>query len=215
MNQPPAHVLRGQQTRESLMGHAVGIATREGLEALTIGRVADISGLAKATVLGHYGSKEQLQLATLEAGSQRFIAAVVAPAGVAPDGLPRLQALIDRWLDHISDTAGGCLFASVAAEFDGRPGPVRERVQKLVQMWLAALTAEATRAKQLKQLAPSADPEQLVFCLYGVELALNVSQQLLDDRKALARARATMHQLLRDAASPAGKRLLRAPGRGR
>ena len=214
MSALPAHVLRGQQTRESLMVHAVSIATCEGLEALTIGRVAEVSGLAKATVLGHYGSKEQLQLATLEAGSQRFIAAVVLPASSAPDGLPRLKALIDHWLDHIADTAGGCLFASVAAEFDGRPGPVRERVQKLVQMWLAALSAEAARAKQLKQLTASADPEQLVFCLHGVELALNVGLQLLDDPRALERGRAAMYGLLHDAASTAGKRLLR-PRRAR
>lgn len=210
MNAPPAHVLRGQQTREGLMAHAVDIATREGLEALTIGRVAEISGLAKATVLGHYGSKEQLQLATLEAGSQRFIAAVIVPTSAVPEGLQRLAALVDRWIDHISDTAGGCFFASVAAEFDGRPGPVRERVQRLVEMWLAVLTAEAARAKRMKQLAPSVDPAQLVFCLHGVELALNLRQQLLSDARAPQRGREAMQHLLRDAASAAGKRLLRA-----
>lgn len=210
MSELAPHLARGQKTRENLMSHAVAIATCEGLEALTIGRVAEIAGIAKASVLGHYGSKEQLQLATLEAGSQQFIASVVTPAGAQPEGILRLDALTQGWMERITSTPGGCLFASVSAEFDGRAGVVRDRIQKLVQMWLAVLTREAARAKELKQLTPSADPEQLVFSLHGIQLSLNLRVQLLEDDTASERAREALDQLLLTAASPLGKKLLSA-----
>jgi AcrR family transcriptional regulator len=204
----PPHLQRGQQTRDNLMEHAVQIATREGLEALTIGRVAEAAGIAKASVLGHYRSKEQLQLATLEAGSRQFIASVIAPASVLPEGILRLQALLERWIEQISAVQGGCLFASVTAEFDGRPGAVREHVQKLVKVWLSVLSAQVVQAKQLKHLSEKTDSEQLVFCLHGIELSLNVRLQLFEDRGAIARARVAMHALLREGATALGRKLL-------
>jgi AcrR family transcriptional regulator len=192
------------------MEHAVPIATREGLEALTIGRVAESAGIAKASVLGHYGSKEQLQLATLEAGSQRFIAAVIIPASELAEGIVRLRGLLDRWVAQISAADGGCLFASVAAEFDSRPGAVRDHIQKMVKVWLSILVAQATQAKQLKQLSAKTDPEQLVFCLHGIELALNLRLQLFGDRSAIQRAHEAMHTLIAEVATPLGKKLLSA-----
>lgn len=208
MSDLPPHLLRGQHTRENIMEHAVQIATREGLEALTIGRVAETANIAKASVLGHYGSKEQLQLATLEAGSRQFILSVIAPASALPEGILRLEGLLERWIDRISAAQGGCLFASVAAEFDCRPGAVRDRVQTLVKMWLSALAAQVAQAKQLKHLTAKTDPEQLVFCLHGIELSLNLRVQLFEERSAIERARAAMHALLREGATPLGRKLL-------
>ena len=204
------HLLRGQQTRDNVMAHAVQIATREGLEALTIGRVAETAGIAKASLLGHYGSKEQLQLATLDAGAQRFIDTIVLPASQFPAGIQRLKRTLDRWLAQIIEVDGGCLFASVTAEFDSRPGPVRTRVRELVAAWQSALAAQVVEARQLKHLSAKVDPEQLVFALYGVELSLNLRVQLFDDRTAVARAHTAMTSLLREAATPLGKRLLSA-----
>lgn len=209
MSELPPHLLRGQQTRDSVMEHALSIATREGLEALTIGRVADSVGIAKASVLGHFGSKEQLQIATLDAGSRQFVASVIVPAGSAPEGIVRLQDLVERWIAQITEVEGGCLFASVAAEFDARPGVVRDRIAKLVEVWLSVLSAQAARAKALKQLGAKCDPEQLVFCLHGIELGLNLHLQLFEDRAAIQRAHAAMHSLLHDAATPLGRKLLR------
>jgi AcrR family transcriptional regulator len=206
--QLPPHLLRGQQTRDNVMAHAVHIATREGLEALTIGRVAESVGIAKASLLGHYGSKEQLQLATLDAGAQAFVDSIVLPASQFPEGIVRLRNTLDRWLEQATLTDGGCLFASVAAEFDTRPGPVRTRVRELVSMWQATLAAQVVESKRLKHMSPQTEPEQLVFALYGVELSLNLHVQLFDDRAALTRARTAMAALLRDAATPLGKRLM-------
>ena len=206
----PPHLLRGQQTRDTVMVHAVQIATREGLEALTIGRVSESAGIAKASLLGHYGSKEQLQLATLDAGAQRFIDSIVLPASQLPAGILRLRSTLERWLTQISEVEGGCLFASVAAEFDSRPGAVRTRIREMIALWQATLAAQVVEAKQLKHLSATVDPEQLVFALYGIELSLNLRVQLFDDHEALVRARAALTTLLRDAATPLGKRLMTA-----
>jgi AcrR family transcriptional regulator len=190
------------------MAHAVDIATREGLEALTISRVAESAGIAKASLLGHYGSKEHLQLATLDAGAQRFIDSIVLPASELSEGILRLKGTLDRWLEQITEVDGGCLFASVAAEFDARHGAVRTRIRELVAVWQATLAAQVAQAVRLKHLSSKTDPEQLVFALYGVELSLNLRVQLFDDRGALAHARIAMSTLLRDAATPLGRRLM-------
>jgi AcrR family transcriptional regulator len=204
----PAHILRGQQTRERLMEHAVQIATREGLEALTIGRLAEATGIAKATLLGHYASKEQLQLATLDAGSQQFVANVIVPASALPEGIVRLSGLLERWMSYVVSTEGGCLYASVTAEFDARPGAVRDRIRDSLRVWLAALSGQVVLAKQLKHLMPKTDPEQLVFSLHGIELALNLRVQLFEERAAIARARAAMEAQIQQVATALGKKLL-------
>lgn len=208
MSDVPAHILRGQQTRERVMEQAVQIATREGLEALTIGRIAEATGIAKATLLGHYESKEQLQLATLDAGSQKFVTQVIGPASALPEGIVRLNGLLEHWMAHVVATEGGCLFASVTAEFDARPGAVRDRIRQSLRVWLSALSGQVLLAKQLKHLTPKTDPEQLVFNLHGIELALNLRVQLFDERAAIARARAAMQAQIEQAATALGKKLL-------
>jgi len=212
----PAHILRGQQTRERVMEHAVQIATREGLEALTIGRIAEATGIAKATLLGHYESKEQLQLATLDAGSRQFVTEVIVPASALPEGIVRLSGLVERWFSQVVTTEGGCLYASVTAEFDARPGAVRDRICQSLRVWLSALTGQVVLAKRLKHLTPKTDPEQLVFTLHGIELALNLRVQLFEERAAITRARQAMQAQIEQAATALGKKLLagaRAPAR--
>lgn len=208
MSDVPAHILRGQQTRERGMEQAVQIATREGLEALTIGRIAEATGIAKATLLGHYESKEQLQLATLDAGSRQFVANVIVPASGLPEGIVRLNGLLERWVAQVVATEGGCLYASVTAEFDARPGVVRDRIREALRVWLSALSGQVLLAKQLKHLTPKTDPEQLVFSLHGIELALNLRVQLFEDEAAIARAREALRGQIEQAATPLGKRLL-------
>ncbi len=192
------------------MEHAVQIATREGLEALTIGRLAEATGIAKATLLGHYESKEQLQLATLDAGSRQFVADVIVPASALPEGIVRLNGLVERWFSSVVATQGGCLYASVSAEFDARPGAVRDRIRQSLRVWLSALSGQVVLAKQLKHLTPKTDPEQLVFNLHGIELALNLRVQLFEERAAVARARQAMQAQIAQAATALGKRLLAA-----
>jgi AcrR family transcriptional regulator len=208
MSELPAHLSRGQQTRDNIMQHAVRIAVSEGLEALTIGRVAESAAIAKATVLGHYGTKEQLQLATLDVGAREFIQNVVLASAKEPDGIVRVRALVDRWVAETARAEGGCLFASVCAEFDARPGAVRDRIKEMMRAWLSALEMQLVQAKQLKHLVESADPMDLAFCLHGIQLSLNLRAQLFEERNAVTRGRAAMHAMLRGAATAVGKRLL-------
>ncbi len=206
MTDVPAHILRGQETRRRIMRRAVDVATREGLEALTIGRVAKAMGLSKATILGHYASKETLQLATLAAGRERFIEDVVAPTVDLPPGIVRLERLLDGWIDQISEVAGGCFFASVAAEFDARPGPIRDETRKILRHWVKGLSAVIEEAKEHRHLRADVDSSQVAFELHGVELALNLRLQLFDEKAAISRARRAMHERIRSCATATGRR---------
>src|SRR5271155_3234812 len=120
---------RGLRTRKAILLRAVHLAPLEGLEGLTVGRLADDLKMSKSGLFAHFGSKEDLQLATVETARQIFIDEITRPALAAPKGLPRLWTLLDRWLAHVEQElfAGGCFFTAASFEFDGRRGPVRDR----------------------------------------------------------------------------------------
>lgn len=200
-------VAHGDATRRRILDAAVELAAVEGLEALTIGRLAADLGLSKAGVFGHFGSKEALQLATLEAARAVFIATVVAPALAAPEGLPRLRTLTDGWLRYAREgSRGGCLFAGAAAEFDGREGPVRERVVTIWREWLDGLESAIRDAQRLGHLAPTVDAAQLAFELNALELGGNWGLALFRDPVLADRAAAAVTARLDAAALPAPKR---------
>jgi AcrR family transcriptional regulator len=201
----PAHMLRGQQTRDRVLGLAVEIARSEGLEALTIGRVAGINSITKAGLLGHFPSKIELQLATIDAGRQAFFAAVVAPALERPAGTERLGTLLRLWIDHVANKDGGCLFASIAAEFDSKPGVVRDRIAGLMREWLGALGRMVEEAKALGDLVATTDAQQLAFELHGHELSMNLQVQLLGEAIATARAAEAMRSSIEARATRRGK----------
>src|SRR5246127_342650 len=121
---------KGVRTRESILRVAVDIASVEGLQGLTIGRLAEELEMSKSGLFAHFGSKEELQLATVEAARQRFVDEMFRPALRAPRGYPRLLAICRSWLDYIKRGVfpGGCFFAAASFEFDGRPGPIRDAV---------------------------------------------------------------------------------------
>jgi len=124
--------MKGQRTRASILQRAVDLASLEGLEGLTIGRLAEELKMSKSGLFAHFGSKEELQLAAIDAAGQRFIDVVVKPAIEAPRGYPRLVAICNSWLDYVRRRVfpGGCFFAAASFEFDGRPGIVRDAVKK-------------------------------------------------------------------------------------
>ncbi|HEX8188504.1 MAG TPA: helix-turn-helix domain-containing protein, partial [Pyrinomonadaceae bacterium] len=124
----------GERTRQAILEAAVDIASEEGLEGLTIGRLAAELSMSKSGLFAHFGSKEELQLATVEAARDVFVREVVRPAFGAPRGLARLWQLCDVWLGYVRREVfrGGCFFAAAAAEFDGRPGAVRDRVAAIM-----------------------------------------------------------------------------------
>lgn len=182
------------------------IASEEGLEGLTIGRLAAELSMSKSGLFAHFGSKEELQLATVEAAREVFVREVVHPAFEAPKGLGRLWKLCDVWLEHVRREVfrGGCFFAAAAAEFDGRPGAVRDRVAAIMKEWLAVLGRSVAAAQREGQLDPSADPAQLAFELNALEMGANWAFQLHGDRQAFARARTAVLERLRRLATAEG-----------
>lgn len=196
----------GERTRQNILEAAVDIASAEGLEGLTIGRLAAELSMSKSGLFAHFGSKEELQLATVEAARDIFVREVIRPAFDAPKGLARLWSLCDVWLGYVRREVfrGGCFFAAAAAEFDGRPGAVRDRVAAIMKEWLAVLGRSVAEAQGEGQLDPSADPAQLAFELNALEMGANWAYQLHGDRRAFARAREGVLERLRRLATPEG-----------
>lgn len=194
---------RGERTRRAVLTRAADLASIDGLGGLTIGRLAADLGVSKAGVFTHFGSKEALQLATIRSAVDRFVAEVVTPALQAPEGLPQLWALCDRWLAYARDCVfpGGCFFLTVAAEFDARPGPVRDAIAEARRKWLGAYGATIEKAKDLGQLDPATESSVLAFELDAFGMAANLHAILCDDLTVYDQARGAMLNRLRATAS--------------
>jgi len=187
----------GAQTRETILSHAVGVASSEGLEGLTIGRLAGDLGLSKSGLFRHFGSKEELQLATVALAADIFKREVVDPVSQTEPGAERLRALCERYLGYLERQVfpGGCFWSSASAEFDGRPGPVRDAIRDAAKAWLSMLEHHA-------RLGGADEPEQLAFELHALTQEANWGFQLFGDPAAFERAHAGMQQRL-DQALPA------------
>jgi AcrR family transcriptional regulator len=177
--------------KDAILERAVEVASEEGLEGLTIGRLSSELGLSKSGLFGHFGSKEELQLAVVDAASAIFVREVVEPALAEPEGAPRLRAFSDRWVGYLEREvfSGGCFFAAASAEFDGRPGPVREKLAEGQGALLRALEKQA-------EIAGADDPQQLVFEIYSLVQGANASYQLFGDKRAFKRARTAIERIL-------------------
>ena len=177
--------------REAILDRAVGLASEEGLEGLTIGRLSTELGLSKSGLFGHFGSKEELQLAAVEAANAIFLREVVQPALKEPEGAARLRAYCDRWVGYLERKvfSGGCFFQAATAEFDSRPGAVRDKLRDGQRLWLDELAKQAG-------IAGADDPEQLAFEVYSLIAGANGRHQLFDDETAFERARRAMDRLL-------------------
>jgi AcrR family transcriptional regulator len=178
-------------SRERILALAVDLASAEGLEGLTIGRLASELGMSKSGLFGHFGSKEELQLATIEEAARRFVRDVVEPALGTHEGIPRLEALCESYLAHLEGAvySGGCFWAAATIDFDGRPGPVRDRLQDAFGAWIAELERQAG-------IAGARDAAQLAFELQALIQGANSNYQLFDDRAAFRRAREAVDRLL-------------------
>ena len=190
---------RGERTRAAVLHRAADIASVDGLDGLSIGRLAADLAVSKAGVFAHFGSKEELQLATVRAAVDRFVAEVVAPALDAPDGIERLVALCDRWLTYSRTGVfpGGCFFFSVAAEYDAKPGRVRDEIAAARRAWLGVYEAVIDAARRQGELAPEVDPVTLAFEIDALGMAANLHAQLCDDPGIYDRARAAVMARLR------------------
>ncbi len=182
---------KGAETRAAILDRAVDLASAEGLEGLTIGRLAGELGMSKSGLFAHFGSKQDLQLATVEAAANRFRAAVIEPALEAPEGAPRLRAMADAYLAHLDSGvySGGCFWAATAAEYDDRPGPVRDAIAGAIDAWLAELGRQARGAGL-------AEPDRVAFELYAVAMAANSRFRLSGHREVFGYAREATDRLL-------------------
>lgn len=196
-------IARGERTRAAVLRRAADIASIEGLSGLSIGRLASDLSISKAGVFAHFGSKEELQLATIRAAAERFVDEVVVPAQAADDGLARLVALVDCWLDYNRRCVfpGGCFFAGTSAEFHARPGRVRDELAAARRQWLGAFVALARTAVERGELDPGCDVEQLAFEIDALGTAATLHHQLCDDAGAFDRARTAVRARLQAAAT--------------
>lgn len=179
--------MKGERTRQSILDRAVDLASVEGLEGLTIGRLADDLGMSKSGLFAHFGSKEELQLATIQAAGERFVTEVFRPALREPRGYPRLMAICRAWVSYVGRSVfpGGCFFAAASFEFDGRPGLVRAAIAKAMDEWIGALERAITMAQDEGHIERSVDAKQLAFELNSLFFGANFAHQLRRDRRAL------------------------------
>ena len=184
----PAEPSKGAQTRAAILDRAVDLASIEGLEGLTIGRLAAELRMSKSGLFAHFGSKQELQLATIGAAAERFRATVIEPSMSAPDGAPRLRAMGERYLTHLDLYAGGCFWGATSAEYDDRPGPVRDAIAGAVDAWLGELERQA-------RIAGVEQPERFAFELYAVVMGANSRYRLSGDRKVFDYARGALERL--------------------
>ncbi|GAB4151833.1 MAG: TetR/AcrR family transcriptional regulator [Planctomycetaceae bacterium] len=206
----PTEMGKGQKTRQQILAVAADLASAKGLEGLTIGTLAKLLGMSKSGLYAHFGSKEDLQLAVIDLARQRFEATVLPPATQLPDGLPKILALLTSWADSIEHSTyrGGCFFAAASAEFDDRPGPVRDEIARLTKQWLDLLTQGFESARMLKQLKSRSDPAQMAFEVHAFVQEANWARQLLNDKQAFARARRSIRACLEREATAKGKKLI-------
>jgi len=200
--------MKGERTRAGILERAVDLASLEGLEGLTIGRLADDLSMSKSGLFAHFGSKEDLQLSTIEAARARFVDEVVRPALEAPRGYPRLMAICRAWLDYVQREVfpGGCFFAAASFEFDGRPGIVRDAIARAMDAWLETLEKAIRMSRDEGHLDPKTDPAQLAFELNALFFGANFAWNLRHDPKAFAHARTAIEARLEAARVKSSRR---------
>jgi AcrR family transcriptional regulator len=195
---PRKSAAEARATRSRIIDRAVDIASLDGLEGVTIGRLAEDLQMSKAGVIGHFRTKEGLQLAAVERAADIFRREVWDAAAAKPEGLPRLVALCDAWVTYATDGTfpGGCFFTAAVAEFDGRAGPVRDSIERYEALWFGAIQDQVRIAIDAGDLPRDTDPDQVSFELRAIEAGLNQRFQLHRDASAPGRARVAMRRVL-------------------
>ncbi|MEU6483691.1 TetR/AcrR family transcriptional regulator [Streptomyces sp. NPDC046887] len=195
---PRRSVAEAQATRGRILSRAAEIASEEGLDGITIGRLAEVLEMSKSGVHKHFGTKESLQISTLDKAFVDFWHRVVEPALGEPPGLRRLRAVCANSVDYLEAPLlpGGCLMTAALTEYDGRPGRVREAVAEVWSRWQEQLRADLTAAVENAELPEGFDVDQALFEIVAAGLALNAAMQLQHDRAAAGRARLAIERAL-------------------
>jgi AcrR family transcriptional regulator len=204
----PANTSHGAATRQAILATAADLASVDGLDGLSIGRLAAEMSMSKSGLFAHFGSKQDLQLATIEEARQRYVREVIEPALAAASGIRRLHALCEAFVSYLERGVfpGGCFFASAMAEFDAKAqGPVRDRIAECQAQWMDSLERSARDAQAAGELHASIDPEQLAFELEAALLSANWYYHLYQDPAYLQRARRAVRDRLASQATTAGQ----------
>ncbi|WP_436024396.1 TetR/AcrR family transcriptional regulator [Rhizobacter sp. LjRoot28] len=203
---------KGQQTRAVILDAALSLAAHMGLEGLSIGALADVTGMSKSGVFAHFGSREELQISVIREYHTKFEEEVFHPAMPVQRGLPRLRALFERWVKRVSvELDSGCIYISGAVEFDDRPGPVRDALVEMVASWQAALGKAIGLAISEGHLRADTDGQQMIFEVHGLILALHHDARFLRIPGALDRARRSFERVVSYYATPEGLALTTSP----
>jgi AcrR family transcriptional regulator len=189
---------KGEMTRAAILDVALDLASRDGLEGLTIGLLADKMNMSKSGVFAHFGSREDLQIEVVKLYHHHFEQEVFYPSMKDPRGLPRLQAMFARWVKRVSvEIASGCIYISGAVEYDDRPGAIREELAGMVRAWKNALRRCVVQCVDMGHLAMDTDPDQLVFEMYGLILALHHDARFLKLPGSVNRAEVGFERLIK------------------
>ncbi|WP_096698313.1 TetR/AcrR family transcriptional regulator [Polaromonas sp. AER18D-145] len=194
-----ARTQKSEMTRAAIVGAALDLASAEGLEAITLQAVADRLGLSKSGVFSRIGSREALQKAVIDEFGRRFLADVFVPAVQQPKGLPRLDAIVQRWIVRTRDVEAhtGCVYSAGAFELDDREGPLRDHLHGEITRWRAALRRTIVQAVERGDLRSDTDPEQLVAEIYALMLGLIHDTRFLRDPRAAERAQVSWQRLVK------------------
>jgi AcrR family transcriptional regulator len=197
---------KGDETREAILERALVLASRVGLEGLTIGTLAEELGISKSGLFAHFKSKEALVVQTLEHAALRYVEVVIRPALAAPRGEPRVRVLFERFLrwPQLLPQPGGCIFVGASVEFDDRPGPARDCLVRLRKEWLAFVAGAVRRAIDAGHFHANVDPEQFAFEMEGIGLMWHHMTRLVGDPKADERAYRAFEALIATARAPRG-----------
>src|SRR6266508_2278619 len=202
--------LRGQRTRQAILVHAARVGSAEGLEAVSLQRLASDLGISKSGLFAHFGSKEELHMATIEAAAQIFADEVIKPALAVPRGVGRVWALCSSWMSYLERGVfpGGCFFWAVGEEFDSRRrGPVRDAVLEKKAYWSYSLQRAVREAQQAGEIKAGVDPEQLAWELDSLLGGANSGFKSGDGGRALERGRRAIRERLLHAAAETAKPL--------
>ena len=197
---------KGEATRERIVDEAVRLASRDGLDGVSLGSLAAEIGMSKSGLYAHFGSKEELQLQVLQGAVGRFRALVIKPALLAKRGVPRLRLLFENWIEWANDASmpGGCLLIAASVELDDKPGPLRDFLVRAQRDWLATLARAAQLAVEERQLRADLDTQQFAFETWALALGYHHVRRLLRDPRASARVHDAFERLLADARRGAG-----------
>ncbi len=206
MSTPNKIMRKGELTRAAILETALELASRAGLEGLTIGLLADQMQMSKSGVFAHFGSREDLQLEVIKLYHANFEQEVFYPSLKEKRGLPRLQSMFALWVNRVAiEIDSGCIYISGAVEYDDKPGELREQLSEMVTTWQQALRRATVQAIECCDLKPDTDPDQLVFEMYGLILALHHDARFLKIPESFDRVQRGFKRLMAHYGNSAGK----------